>query len=461
MRQLVDARLVDVADDCERADHVSVESAIADSHLAFIAGGEDERAEFIGQRHEQGSADARLEVLFGEAEWGSCEERLEQLLELAEDVVDGEELEADAEIPGELACVGDGAERGVLAGHADTDDVFGTESLDRDSCDECGVDASTKANEHFAEAAFADVVTRAEHERLPDLGDFVARGMIRVGEVLGVDEDEVLGEAGRAGDDVTFGREHDRGAVEDEAVVAADLVDHEDEGVVMLCDGREHALADLRLALIEGRGGDVEDEARMTVEGRRLRLPLAHERVDGVDGVELARPEALVVPCVLADGDRERLAVDHGERLRNGGLEVTLLVEDVVEGQQHLLLDECDLAAGEKNGDVTDALAHWRVVGHDRADEERGAAGGRGPGGDLVDGLTGAGYEGGLFQEVGWRVAADGEFREDCEVSALFFRTGGVFENLVRVAGEVPHRRVDLRESYLHDIKSNAFALFA
>ena len=127
-----------------------------------------------------------------------------------------------------------------------------------------------------------------------------------------VEEDYVFGEGGGLRDDFAFGVEDEGGAVEDEGVVAADLVDHDDEGIVAAGEGGEHVLAHLALAAPVGRGGDVEDDAgrRVDVGLGDLFVPFAHELVDGVDGVEAAGPEALVVPRVLADGDGEGLAVD-------------------------------------------------------------------------------------------------------------------------------------------------------
>ena len=127
----VDAGLEDVADDGEGADHVAVEGAVAGGHLGLVAGGEDERAELVGEGHEERAADAGLEVLFGQAEGSAGEEGLEGALVGGEDVVDGDEFEADAEVGGEGAGVVDGAGGGELAGHADAEDVFRRRGLRR------------------------------------------------------------------------------------------------------------------------------------------------------------------------------------------------------------------------------------------------------------------------------------------------------------------------------------------
>ena len=84
-----------------------------------------------------------------------------------------------------------------------------------------------------------------------------------------------------------------------------------------------------------------------------------------------------------------------------GGFEVTLLVEDVVEGEQHLLLEEGDAAAGEESGNVAGVLAGGGIsVDDEGGSAENGWAGG-GVGRDLVEGLAGAGEKRRFFEEVG------------------------------------------------------------
>ncbi len=79
---------------------------------------------------------------------------------------------------------------------------------------------------------------------------------------------------------------------------------------------------------------------------------LAHQLFHGIDRVEPARPEVLVVPGVLADGDGQANAVEFDHFLRAGGRKVALLVEDVVKGQQALVLLEQQTAAVEEDGGI-------------------------------------------------------------------------------------------------------------
>ena len=105
----IDARLDQIADDRQGADHVAVERAIAHGHLGFVAGGEHQGAELVGERHEDGAANARLDVLFGDVRRQSGEERRQCVVELGKERVDGDGFKADAEIRGQLAAVVDGA----------------------------------------------------------------------------------------------------------------------------------------------------------------------------------------------------------------------------------------------------------------------------------------------------------------------------------------------------------------
>ena len=93
-------------------------------------------------------------------------------------------------------------------------------------------------------------------------------------------------------------------------------------------DGGEHLPAHLNFAVPEGRRGDVEQEGRA----------LAHQVFDGVGRIQTVGPEILVVPGVFADGDGQPFAFKIDYALARCRGEVALLVEDVVKGQEHLVL---------------------------------------------------------------------------------------------------------------------------
>ena len=246
-----------------------------------------------------------------------------------------------------------------------------------------------------------------------------------------------------AGEEFAVRADGEAGAVEDERVVAADLVDHDDRNAVALGDGGEHVEADLALVAPVGRGGDVDDKRAGAFAS------LAHEFVDGIDGVEARGPEGLVVPGVFADGEGDAFAAEAEWLLAFGGREVALLVEDIVEGQEHLRLGELDLAVAQERGGISDALAASVLCGSDEAgDDGDGQRGGCG--GDFLHGFSGAGDEGGFFEEIGGRIAADGEFGEDDEIGVGCGGLVGEIHDFGGVAVEIPDGGIDLCQRDLH-----------
>ena len=135
---------------------------------------------------------------------------------------------------------------------------------------------------------------------------------------------------------------------------------------------------------------------------------LAHELFDGIDRIQAPRPEVLVVPGVFADGDGQPYAVQLHHLLLLGALKVALFVEDVVEGQEALVLLEQQQAVIEQDGGVHRWLAAF-TARLERDSREHG--GGQLPGGrgQLIDGRSAASEKAGLFKEVGGRIAADGK----------------------------------------------------
>ena len=65
-RDAVDHHLRQVGNHRQAAVHVAVQRAVAHRHLRLVAGGQQQRAEFVGERHQQIAADARLDILLGD-----------------------------------------------------------------------------------------------------------------------------------------------------------------------------------------------------------------------------------------------------------------------------------------------------------------------------------------------------------------------------------------------------------
>src|SRR6202035_5538760 len=91
------------------------------------------------------------------------------------------------------------------------------------------------------------------------------------------------------------------------------------------------------------------------------------QALDRIDRIQSLGPEQLVVPGVLADGKRDLIATEREHTLAFGRCEVAHLVEDVIGGQQHLRLQEGDLAILQERGGVHHGLASLGMRGSDQA----------------------------------------------------------------------------------------------
>ncbi len=176
---------------------------------------------------------------------------------------------------------------------------------------------------------------------------------------------------------------------------------------------------------------------------------LAHQLFHGIDGVEAARPEVLVVPRVLANGDGKANAVELDHLLGFGRREVTLLVKDVVKRQEPLVLFEKQLAFVEKNGGVEGWLSVLSV-------RRKGDAGEHGyrqlarRHGQFVHGRSAPHQEAGFLKEVGGRIAADGELGEDREARAPLRCAVAGGNNFLEITRKITDRGVDLGQRNLH-----------
>ena len=187
--------------------------------------------------------------------------------------------------------------RRVRSGHADPDHVFLAQRVHGDCSGERRVDAAAESQHNLLEAALAHVIARAKNERRirAGLDAFVAIMNVAL-QGLGIEADHVLFERLGLRDDLAVGAEREAGAVEDQAVVAANLVHHGDRHAVMLRDRRQHVLPKFALAQIEGRRRDVQQN-----------LPAGSNQVlHRIDAIQAAVPEVLVIPSVLANGERAR-----------------------------------------------------------------------------------------------------------------------------------------------------------
>ena len=157
------------------------------------------------------------------------------------------------------------------------------------------------------------------------------------------------------------------------------------------------------------------------------------ELFDGqTTGVKPARADHRVRPDILADGDADAIARVLDDRGRRRGLEVAILVEDVIGGQEAFSPDCTHLLAVTKCRRVEERPTPPARVEFNRADD-----GGHGTdiGRNLGQRFRDIGHEAALEQQVARRITADGELGEDDELGALRDERRVVFENLSPVAG--------------------------
>ena len=388
------------------------------------------------------------QVLLGQVLAAAGERRGQEVEEGGEGVLDGDGAVVDAERRRQQLGVGARALARVARRHRHAVDVLGAEGVGGDAGHERRVDATGEADHDVGEAVLAHVVAGADHQRLVHLGDRVegrghdrsavvvvgdgALGEHHLGQGLGADpaprveealaEDRPhveihhqhrLGELRGPGHQLAVGVEHHGGPVEDQLVLAADLV-HVDEGAGRIGGpGGEHALA------------------RRQPVGEVRRGVHVHDQLGTAEALEGDR--AVRAPGVLADADADPHAPDHVELGPLGtGREVPLLVEHGVVRQQPLAVDAGHLPADADGGGVVEV-----APGVDEADDGRAPAG---AGGHLGQGGAVVGHEPGLEHQVLGGVAGDGQLGEGSQVGP------GRLGLVQRPRGSGPHSRRGRRQ---------------
>ncbi len=93
-----------------------------------------------------------------------------------------------------------------------------------------------------------NVIAGSENQSFVGAGFFSGDlGMHVAGEFVGIEIDQVFFEGLRLGKDLTVRADDHAGSVENEAVVASDLVDHGDGDFLIARDGGEHIAAQFAL----------------------------------------------------------------------------------------------------------------------------------------------------------------------------------------------------------------------
>src|SRR6185437_7827298 len=243
-------------------------------------------------------------------------------------------------------------------------------------------------------------------------------------------------ESGHATVDV----EGDARTVEDKTIVSADLI-HVNDGEFMVAgESLEHVDALAAFVQIVGRRGNIKQDASS----------LPDEFGDRIAIVHALRPEIFVVPTIFANGDSQLLAVKSEIRLRARGLKITRLVENIVGGKKHFLLLEGDVTVGEKRGAIRGEFSGRFLRFADVADD----CGHGHAGGEALKLFEIALDEGGTFDEILRRIAAQAEFGKNDEVGGAGFRFAGHLQHAGGISREIADGWIELGQSYLHGERS-------
>ena len=307
------------------------------------------------------------------------------------------------------------------------------------------VDAAREAEHDLREAALADVIAEPQREglerlrlgRRADLGERCAGRDASSGGVHVADE-KVLLEVAPAHHQVALAVEPERVPVEHQLVVAPDLVHVEQGSPVLRRFLSNHVAADRGLADREGTRRDIEQDRGAAVG------ELAHR----VAGIEALRPEVAIVPDLLAHGQPEAHAFEVEWLDAAAGLEVAVLVEDVVGRQQRLVVTPGDAAPVTERRGVEERVAvAGGVRGHAADHEPEPVVGQRRDAREQVEIRA---DEALVVEQVARRVAGGRELGEHDEVRTG--ATGAVHGLAHLVVGllEGSDREVQLRQRESH-----------
>ncbi len=256
-----------------------------------------------------------------------------------------------------------------------------------------------------------------------------------------VADDYVGVERTAAGDRRSRGVERAAAAVEDEIVVAAELVDVRERHPILQRHAAEHLLAPAVLA-----GG--ERGRRQVDDGFGAR---AHQLFDRIVVIPPALPEVAIVPDVFADADAQPPAAKSQDLRSVERLEVPVFVEDIVGGQKGFPKPLIDGAAVGERRRVEQRPSLVGRIRLGQADQHRREVVELAR--ELVQLIPAAPDEAGTQQQIARQVADERQLRRDGEVGAPRARLADGVGNQPRVAAQVADRRVDLQQRNFHSVK--------
>ena len=181
-------------------------------------------------------------------------ERVQGSHQRLEVIANRQHLKANSKPLGEVACVILRSLGGITTRHANPRYVIRAQRFHRDRRNKRGINAAAEANEGFRETALAHVIPGAENKGIPRSFDFkviacgknllVARylesdlfGSDRAAISGCVEDHEVFSKRRGLRHDSAIRPYGQRASVEDETVIAADLIGHGHKGLVAFRKG--------------------------------------------------------------------------------------------------------------------------------------------------------------------------------------------------------------------------------
>ena len=312
--------------------------------------------------------------------------------------------------------------------------AFGAQRVGRHRRRDRRIDAARKADHHRGKPGLVHIVAQAEHHRLIDGLDLVEFARDRTGLALPtacaapeLDRRDLFGKGGELGLERAIGAQREGGAVIDDLVLAADLIEI-DEGQAAL----DHAL-------------DAELHAHVGLAGLIGRT-VGHQQ-DFAAGLGDAFDD-IGCPHILADRHADSDTAKDQRSRHRAGREDALVVEHAIVRQVDLEALADDLALVERDDRIVQLLALAP-----RRRDEQGRTAVIGVGAQGFDRVVAGLLEGRLQHQVFGRVARKHQFRGEHEVGALpgRFRAGG--PHLGEIAGHVADLGIELGQSHFQFVR--------
>ena len=276
--QVIDHGLRQIGNDAQAAAHVTVEGAIADRHLAFIAGGEQQIAEFVGERHQHVAANPCLNIFLGYIRLFPGKVLMQGIKIGGVYLRDGNDLEIDPQVVSKDARVLHAARGRIDRGHGNAENIFAADGCSSQAGGHRGINPAGKAQQRFGEPAFAQVIANTQDEPLRDgLNALLGHIGDCSGGVFGINNPHLFFKGRQDGGELSGVADNHASAVKDKLIIAADKIYKNKRGVMPGRMAGDERVPELFFPHIKGRCREVYEKGRS----------LFGQYLQGVTGIRL------------------------------------------------------------------------------------------------------------------------------------------------------------------------------